>query len=88
MGADMDEMMEAVHKMLASPDWTEGEKWVVRWQWRLLGDFQQALSEAIKRADDGNLDRLRLGFPDQVAGFLAWNRGDLAQRLRAAGVMD
>jgi len=68
--------------------WTPAEKWVVKWQYRLLGDFETALAEAICRADDGNLDRLARGFPNQVAGFLAWNRGDLAERLRAAGFSD
>jgi hypothetical protein len=71
----------------ASP-WTAGEKWVVKWQFRLLGDFGTALAEAICRADDTNLARIAKGFPDEVAGFLAWNRGDLAQRLRAAGFQD
>jgi hypothetical protein len=83
---------DAIHAMLLSPDWTEAEKWVVKWQYnrslKLLSHFQEALAEAIIRADDNNLGRLRYGFPDQVNGFLAWNRGDLAKRLRAAGVMD
>lgn len=88
----MDEMKQAIHEALASPDWTDAEKWVLKWQWQkllgLLGGFETALAEAIMRADEGNLARLRLGFPDQVDGFLAWSRGDLARRLRAAGVMD
>jgi len=82
----------AIRAMLLSPAWTEAEKWVVKWQYnrslQLLGGFQTALAEAILRADEGNLARLRLGFPDQVDGYLAWSRGDLAGRLRDAGVMD
>lgn len=45
-------------------------------------------SVRITRADDSNLARLRLGFPAEVDGFLAWNRGDLAKRLRDAGVIE
>ena len=81
-------MPEHVRKILADPNFTEGEKWVVKWQHRLLGSFQTALADAIKLADDDNLARLAKGFPEQVQGFLGWNRGDLARRLRAAGLED
>ena len=85
-------MIEAVIDALNSDKWTAAEKWVLKWQWQraldLLGGFEEALAKAIIRADDSNLPRLRLGFPDQVDGFLAWSRGDLAKRLRDAGVMD
>jgi len=79
-------MKDHIRKILESPAFTEGEKWVVKWQFRLLGDFQTSLAEAISKADDDNLKRIALGFPDQVQGFLGWNRGDLATRLRAAGL--
>jgi len=62
------------------------EKWVVKWQFRLLGDFGTALAEAITRADDNNLERIAKGFPDEVAGFLDWSRGLLGHRLRAMGL--
>lgn len=75
-----------VGQFLESDQWTGAEKWVLRWQFGLLGDFQTALSEAIKRADDSNLARLELGFPEQVAGFIAWSRNDLGTRLREAGL--
>lgn len=73
-------------EILRSPDWTEAEKLVVRWQFGLLGDFRQALMVAIARADDINLAKLSEGFETEVTGFLAWSRGDLATRLRAAGL--
>lgn len=75
-----------VGTFLESEEWTNAEKWVLRWQFGLLGDFQTALADAIKRADYTNLARLELGFPDEVAGFTAWNRGDLGTRLRNAGL--
>lgn len=53
---------------------TASEQAVVEWQYRLAGDFKTALWQAIARADEGNLARLRLGFPDDVAGFLAFSR--------------
>jgi len=82
----MTEARALVVTFLESDQWTAAEKWVIRWQFGLLGDFQEALSEAIKRADDSNLARLEFGFPEQVAGFTAWSRGDLGTRLRNAGL--
>ncbi len=62
------------------------DQWVIRWQFGMLGDFQEALAVAITRADEANLSRLRAGFPLQVDAFIAWNRGDLAGRLRKMGL--
>jgi len=59
------------------PGWanlTEVERRVIEWQFRLCGDFRSALWNAIKYADDGNLERLRIGFPDEVEGFLCYQR--------------
>ena len=50
------------------------EKELIDWQYRLCGDFRQALWEAICRADDNNLARLRLGFPNQVDGYIRYTR--------------
>ena len=82
----------AILAVINSPDWTAAEKWVVKWQYqhslKFLGHFEAALAEAIMRADEDNLAKLHRGFPDQVEGFMAWSRGDLAKRLRAAGATD
>lgn len=75
-----------IGRFLNSPDWTESEKWIIKWQFRLLSDFQTALAGAIARADENNLERLRRGFPIQVDGFLQWNTRDLGRRLREAGL--
>ena len=75
-----------IGRFLTSAYWTESEKWIIKWQFRLLSDFQTALADAIKRADEDNLGRLRLGFPMQVDGFLQWHAGDLGCRLREAGL--
>jgi hypothetical protein len=78
--------MRTVGQFLESSDWNDGEKWVIKWQFRLLGDFETALAEALCRADEDNLIKLSLGFPSQVQGFLSWNRRGLGQRLREAGL--
>lgn len=78
--------IQTIGRFIESPDWSDAEKWVIKWQFRLLGDFQTALAEAIARADDNNLRLIAFGFPNQVEGFLSWNRGDLADRLRSAGL--
>lgn len=48
---------------------TPGEVELVKWQFRLHGDFKKALWEAIARADINNLMALGMGFPDEVAAF-------------------
>lgn len=78
--------LEQVGKILGSDMFDEGEKWVVKWQFRLLGDFETALAQAIIKADDKNLARLALGFPTQIDGFRRWAYGTLGDKLRAAGL--
>jgi hypothetical protein len=78
--------IDKIREILTSGEWTEAEKAVVKWQFRLTGDFFKALWEAICRADEDNLERLSRGFPTEVEGYLAWHRGDLGPRLRKAGL--
>lgn len=82
------EMHRKIREFLADPNECAESKAVLRWQWALYGDFFTALFGAIKQADDQNLERLRKGFPVEVAGFVAWSRGGLAKELRDKGVMD
>jgi hypothetical protein len=70
-----------VHEALNSDAWTEAEKCVIRWQYNHYGHFYSRLFEAIKSADYINIQRLRLGFPDEVEGFLQWREGDLGQKI-------
>jgi hypothetical protein len=79
--------VEMIGAILRSPDWTEAEKGVVKWQFRLLGGFKTALWDAITKADEDNLERLSRGFPTEVEGYEMWTRGDLAPRLRQAGLV-
>jgi hypothetical protein len=47
-----------------------GEVELLQWQFGGdLGNFKTALWKAITHSDSGNLDRLGLGFPDQVEAF-------------------
>ena len=82
------EMHRRIQAFLSDPNEPAESKAVLKWQWNLYGDFYTALFGAIKRADDENLERLRLGFPVEVRGFVWWNRGGLAKELREKGVMD
>ena len=56
------------------PQLTEGEEFIVKWQYHLLGDFKTALVTAIALADRGNLEKLRKGFQDEVEGYLNYSR--------------
>ena len=78
---------EQIGEFLISPDWTRGEKFIIEWQFGLLGDFRTALMDAIKNADDVNLHLLYRGFPDEVQAFRQWAYGDLGYRLRAKGLI-
>ena len=53
---------------------TPEEDWIAKWQYRYLGHFHKALFEAICVADEENLDRLSLGFPDEVEGYRKYTR--------------
>ncbi len=83
-----EEQRARVREALTSDSWTEGEKQVLRWQWGTLGDYGKAFFGALMRADEQNLDRLSLGYPSTVEAFRSWKDGDLATRMRDAGVMD
>lgn len=72
---------EGFTKIMESDKITVGEKIYLKdFQYHMGGSFSHALFEAIHKADNFNLERLRLGFPDEVQGFLAWTRGDLFER--------
>lgn len=38
------------------------------------GGFFKKLFLAMASADDTNIEKLRLGFPEEVAAFIAWSR--------------
>ncbi len=78
--------MERLGEVLRNDQFTDGEKWIIQWQFRLLGDFETALIDAITRADEGNLMKLALGFPMQVDAYLEWSRGSMGQLLRSRGI--
>jgi hypothetical protein len=82
------EMRARVSAALDSDDWTEGEKKILRWQFRLLGGYWTAFFEAAIRADDGNLDALARAYPGVISALRSWKFGDLATRLRDADLMD
>src|SRR5579864_4301615 len=77
--------MEKIGEFLESPDWTDAREVD---QFRLLGDFQSAVDSAIKTADDNNLRQLGYGFPNQVEGFKAWNRGDFGAKTTKGRIGD
>ena len=55
-------------------DLTPEEDWIAQWQYHFLGDFHTALFEVICLADEGNLHKLSLGFPDEVNGYKKYSR--------------
>lgn len=51
-------------------DLNSGERHLIEWQYNCGGFFFTMLWNAISRADDGNLARLSLGFPEDVEAYL------------------
>lgn len=82
----MSDNHETLRTMLRSEVWTESEKHILKWQFRMLGDFDTALMHCIALADEDCLARLQSGFLEEVQGFRAWSQGDLARRFRAEGL--
>lgn len=56
---------------------TAEELIIWQWQYSFIGYFRKALMEVICRADEDNLERLRLGFPDEVKGYLLFKNENL-----------
>ena len=54
----------------------KSEQFIFDWQYRMLGGFKTSLIDTIARADKHNLSLLRLGFPDEVDGYLNFTRVD------------
>ena len=48
------------------------------WEWRRgrVSDFRRALIHTIQRADVQNLEKLRLGFPDEVEAWVSYKQVD------------
>jgi hypothetical protein len=79
---------EQIRAVLTSDEFTPGEKFVVEAQFRHktpISNFKEKLWELLCASDDDNLARLAVAFPEETAGFVAWNRGNLGDRIRAAG---
>ena len=72
-------------QFLESPQFTRGEKKYLEFQWHMAGGFYTSLWQTIARADNSNLEKLRAGFPEEVAAYLSWTRGDLARRVENFG---
>lgn len=71
-------------KIFDSKELTPGEKkYILDWQYHMGGSFSQALFKVIAAADESNLHKLELGFPEEVQGYKAWTRGDLHERASA-----
>ena len=55
---------------------SHGERFIVDWQYHMAGGFKQALVEAMCRADDTNLAKLALAFPEETEAFILYSRKD------------
>jgi len=63
----------------------EGAEAYLEFQLHRTGGFLTALFEAISRADETNLARLRIGFPHEVRGYELFAREGLDAILEVVG---
>ena len=48
---------------------TEGERFIVEWQYRMQGGFDESLARTLGIADGRNFAKLRKGFPEKAQAF-------------------
>ena len=80
---------EQIRAVLCSPEFTDGEKYVVRMQYRHAipaGNFEEKLWDLMCAADEDNLTLLGKAFPAEVHAMLSWRYGQLGTRIRKAGL--
>lgn len=79
-----EEVRQALHNALTSDLFTEGDKYIIRMQFRRIipaGNFEEKLWEILCAADEKNLAKLRLGFPTEVEGLKRFRNGTLGRAL-------
>ncbi len=66
----------------------KGERFIVEWQYNVLGSFGMALADAMSRADEPNLNKLSAGYPEEVEAYRNYTRtrGWWADVKRRAGI--
>lgn len=77
-----------VIRILISPHFTRGEKFVVKAQFRAdipMSNFEEKLWELLCACDTSHFAAMRHAFPEETAAVHAWKYGDLGERIRAAG---
>ena len=70
-----------IQKLLNSELLNEGEKQLVRWQYNLgMGSFSTHLWQAIAAADEDNLRKLWIAFPEEVMAYKQFTQTPLMTR--------
>jgi len=60
---------------------TKDEEFIWKWQNDLLGGFQTALMLAICNADEDNLKKFELGFPEIIYAFKEYKHNNLWNKI-------
>ncbi len=63
-----------------------GERRYLEFQFNKASGFFTALFIAMEKADDDNLEKMRLGFPEEVDALKRWRYGDLAEAADKIGL--
>ena len=77
---------DGLARALESTSFNDGEKRYIKYQFHMASGFVHALFQLVNRADEDNRERLRAGFPQEVAAWEAYHNGSLGRRLDAYGV--
>lgn len=82
----LEDNFEKVESVLNSDRFTAGEKEYLKFQLGMSDGFYANLWEAIAHADDDNLARISKAYPEEVAAYKAFKRGELRRRLQDEGL--
>ena len=67
---------------------TDGEIFIIDWQFNSAGGFRKCLAELMSKSDTSNLNRLAKGYPEEVQAYLNYigTKGWWADVRERAGV--
>lgn len=66
---------------------SKSESLILQWQWEMFGGFKSKLWAAMMTADENNLAKLSLGFPDEVAALTMFRETWVGESLRSRGLL-
>ena len=68
--------MKTLHTFYMTQPLSKGEKFIWEWQYRRLGGFDSLIAQALAKADNSNLKRLKKAFPEYTKAMINFHTKD------------